>query len=1144
VNWNYRVSRQRLQIAGRESQLSALSSQRSGERSQITALKSFGLTKLGLAVLLLSAIVLGSAGALLHAAAPAHASKAGQTSTSKPNLSSISLPIFFEPNQGQTDPRVKFLARGSGYGLFLTADEAVLEIQSHVETRLAASQDGNQPAAVGHQPSTGGPQLEARSSKLEAQVSIIRMHLEGANPDAKIAGSEPLPGKSNYFIGNDPTKWRRNIPQYARVNYKAVYPGVDLVYYGNQGQLEYDFRVAPGADPSRIALKFDGASTRLEKGDLVLSTRAGDIRFHAPYVYQQDGGSRRTVDGRFRQLADNKIGFEIGAYDRSRELVIDPTLFYSTFIGGGGESNVRVAVNASSNIYLAGSTTSANFPLSITPPPIQSGLNGPKNLFIAILDPAATGAAQLLFATYLGGNGTDDATAVAVDTGGSIYVAGSTTSTDFPPTPNAFQTTAAENPSGKHGFLSKVSLRLGNYSLSYSTYLAGSGDDIVTGLAIDNSNNAFVTGTTTSTDVASQTVGFPATVNGFQTQSNGGASQFFASKINTNGNGFGSMLYSTYFGGGDPGVPLRTQGGGIAVDTSGSMYFTGSMNFQGVGSPIPFPLLNAQQGCLNEPGINSNCTNPAPNNLDAFVAKINPTLVDGASLVFSTFLGGNGDDFGLAVAIDSSNNPYVTGETFSNNWNAPTSPTPFQDHFAGNGDAFIAKLGALNSGKYPLAYFTYLGGAGEDIGNAIAVDSVQAAHVSGSTTSGNNDFPVVDPFQGYGGGRDAFVGLISTTGAAGNYLTWLGGNLPDEATGIALDANNATYVAGDTQSGDFPTKNPFQAQLNGTTDAFVSKVTALSQFAYVSDNGLTVSPSPADTGNQVTFTFTFVNNGPEAANNVIFSGTLFGTGAGQGFSFTSATASPGGSCPNPVNGLLTCNVGTVAANSDVTITIVLVPTVQTPQTTSLNIQNPSLSANGEGFVSPPCPQPCPLPVAVDDFAFSPAPSPTSQTVTAGGSTSYTISLSPTGTGGTYTHSISMSASISPANSTITTSFSTSPITISGGGPATTTFNVTTQPRPVGGSSLWRSGPVYAAWLPVGGLSLLGLGIGASRRRRRWIAGGLLGLIAGIVLLQGACGNSSSNAAQTGGTPAGTYTITIKGDSGSASHSALVQLIVN
>src|SRR5208282_332974 len=388
--------------------------------SGTTVTKTGQKTVNGMKAALLAAVVFGASGVILYLGTSvgnsAHAAKAAAQSTSasqsqlKPAAHSLSLPMFFEPNQGQTAPQVKFMARGAGYGLFLTADEAVLKLQQPVPApRTATSVPSPKPA------------------------SVIRMKLEGANPFAQVSGASPLPGKSNYFIGNDRSKWRQNIPQFGRVQYQAVYPGVDLVYYGDQGQLEYDFRVAPGSDPNQIALSFAGAEVHIDSensGDLVLSTANGDIRFHAPRVYQPGaranasgnvrGTEEKTVAGSFRQLADNKIGFAIGEYDHSGELVIDPVLSYSTYLGGGGESLVKIAVDTASNIYVAGSTTSADFPLSGSSspyiPPLQPCPGEPgvaagnckastaQNLFISKINPTQqAGYPQLVFSTYLGG---------------------------------------------------------------------------------------------------------------------------------------------------------------------------------------------------------------------------------------------------------------------------------------------------------------------------------------------------------------------------------------------------------------------------------------------------------------------------------------------------------------------------------------------------------------------------------------------------------------------------------------------------------------------------------------------------------------------------------------------------------------------
>jgi uncharacterized repeat protein (TIGR01451 family) len=1038
----------------------------------------FAFVALALIAVVGPALYLASAGRRTTASRP--------QASARPPVSSVSLPLFFEANQGQTDPRVKFMARGRGYGLFLTADEAVLELQG---------------SAVGRQPSAN---------------SVIRMRLAGANTISHVSGAQPLPGKSNYFIGNDPKKWRHNVPQFARVEYSDVYPGVDLAYYGHQGQLEYDFRVAPGADSSRIAMSFEGASAHLDSGDLVLSTGQGDIRFHAPSVYQPDGDKQLPVEGRFLQLADNRIGFEVGAYDRSRELVIDPVLSYSTYLGGTGvERLTHIAADSGLNMYVAGSTTSGDFPgVSGT---FQTSNHGADDIFIAKID--ATGS-TLVYATYLGGSQTELLAGVAVDSGFNVYVAGTTFSNDFPTSTNGFQTSA----SGIHGFLSKLDLNALN--LIYSTYLAGNGIDTVTGLAIDSGNNAFVTGNTTSTDAAT---GFPATTTGYQTSSLA-TTQFFASKINTAGSGATSMLYSTYFGGTSP-VGATAAGGGIALDASGNMYITGTTNFifdPAAATADPrtnFPILNAQQACLNQAPTVTACDINLTGHTDAFVAGINPNRPNGAGLLYSTYLGGSDNDTGLSIAVDSASSAHVTGETFSSDWSVHAN------NYFGGGDAFVAKITKPSGTNtiFPLTFFTFIGGSNEDIGRGIAVDAVQAAHVTGSTSSG--DLHTTNPVQGFGGVNDAFVALIPTGGAAGTYVTFLGGGGFDQGTGVALDPNresSPTFVAGETQSGNFPrSANPVQSGLSGSQDAFVSVIGSTSTFSYLPPPAVdpTVSPSPASVGNAVTFTFTFVNNGPDPASNVSFIGTY----ATSGVTFTSASSSPG-TCQNPASGKVTCSIGAVPTNTNATVTIVLTPTIGT---TSLSVA-PTLSANGGAF----------LPFAagtvqVNDFSIkNPPPAPSSVTITAGQSTSFVVTLTPIGA---FTSTISMSPGTLPTG--VTGTFTSPTITLNGAASQTTTLNIATTARPVVTGSLFHGGPLYATWLPVGGLGLLGLGVGAGVRRRRWLAGALLGLVAGIILLQPACGSSNSTPPATGGTPAGTYTINISASSGSDSHTASVTLIV-
>ena len=1089
----------------------------------------------------LMAAVLATAGVVFHFATAVHAAKASGPRPAVHKLLSstaLSLPLFFEPNQGQTAPQVKFLARGAGFGLFLTADEAVLQLQpSAVSTRHSAL------------------------SSQRASSSVIRMRLEGANSSARVSGASPLPGKSSYFIGNDPSKWHSDIPQFARVQYQAVYPGIDLVYYGDQGQLEYDFRVAPGAEPGQIALGFQGASAHIDSGDLLLSTDQGDVRFHAPRIYQQDGNMQKTITGSFRQIAENKIGFAIGDYDRSRELVIDPTLSYSTYLGGSGtESLVNVAVDPSGLIYVVGSTNSLDFPSSTkyypNNPPYQPTLEGKQNIFIAVINPilvppAYVDAQQLVYATYLGGSGFDYAAGVAVSTDtdqevkGSVdvYVAGSTTSTNFPTSGvfTAFQPGPPVQP-GLHGFVTRLNLGV-TTTLRYSTYLAGTNGngnatDTVTGLAIDGTGDAFVTGITTSTN--NQSNGFPANPNGYQTVPNA-PSQFFASKINTKGSGSQSMLYSTYFGGGNP-QSGQTQGGGIAVDASGDMYITGGTNFLGftAGSDVAFPLLNAQQSCLDEASKTTACTLSNPTALDAFAAKINPNATALSSLIYSTYLGGSGDDIGYGIAVDSSSNAYVTGSTNSGDWACASCVAGFQGAYAGVGganNAFIVKIGNLTNSTYPLTYFTYLGGSGADVGQAIQVDSVQAAHVVGSTTSPNLPL-TADALQPYGGEGDAFVALISTTlggsTAAGNYLTYLGGSRLDQGTGVAIDVYGATYVAGNTISPNFPlSANPYQGLLNGgSQDAFVSKIGAYSQLT-VANVSTSPSPNPVAAGTQVAFTFDVTNIGPDSASDVNFYAIVPTTGLAANPS--AKVTSGSGNCTAVQGTTILCNIPTLAVNA--------VGAVEVDVTPALNATNPTVSVSGSASANNgPMQGSSSQQVNVVDFGIS--ASPNSQTINAGDTATFMIIFAPTTSLG-YNAAITPSQTTSPSIVTAATpTFNPTTVTLSGSNPESTTLSIATVARPVTTGSLFRRGSFYAAWLPIGGLSLVGLGIGAGRKRRRWLVGAVLCLIAGAILLQLGCGSSSNSTTTPGGTAAGTYTITITGSGGSgASHNWPVSLVV-
>ena len=541
-----------------------------------------------------------AAGAALLSLAP-HPQKTSQASPSplsamaaKPSLGTKAkfsgyahLPLMFEPNQGQTAPEVRFIARGAGYGLFLTEREAVLSL------------------------SAGAAGKPTRSA--------VHMKLAGANERLAVEGSDPLPGKSNYFVGNDPSKWHRNVPQYARVRYAEVYPGVDLVYYGNQGNLEYDFQVAPGADPKKIQLTFEGTrDLKLADGDLVLATAAGDVRLEAPRVYQADGAVRKPVAGSFVLLAEDRVGFSVGAYDRSKTLIIDPALNYSSYLGGGGTERLpSIAVDSALDMYVAGTTNSTDFPVT-DGSTFKTGAT--SNIFVAKFDP--TGA-NLIFATYLGGTGADTSVGVAVDAALNVYLAGTTTSTDFPTSPSAFQGTP-KSPGLPHAFVTQLTM---SGALQYSTYLSGTGTDTASGMTLDNKGFVYVIGITNSTD-------FPlAPVAGTFQSTLQGAKAFFISKVAPTSTGANSLSFSTYFGGGFPTTGTVT-GGAIAVDNNANVsniYLTGGTTFlfTGQNSQTDFPIKNAYQSCLGTAPAPAPQTCPTSvTQSDAFIAKLSdPSLL-------------------------------------------------------------------------------------------------------------------------------------------------------------------------------------------------------------------------------------------------------------------------------------------------------------------------------------------------------------------------------------------------------------------------------------------------------------------------------------------------------------------------------------
>ncbi len=761
-----------------------------------------------------------------------------------PQLSYATLPLAFEANQGQTDERVNFLARGRGYTMFLTSTEAVLSMPQAPKEQAGQARIGLSAT------------LQTFFSALPSSQppTVLRMQLLGANANPQVAGLEEMPSKSNYFTSNDPRRWRTNVPNFAKIKYQAVYPGVDLVYYGNQRQLEYDFVVAPGADPQAIVLGFQGMDKLSvdTNGALVLSIAGGEVSLLQPRIYQETDGDKYSISGRYVLLDPDsqdsrsgiqKVSFAIDTYDRSKPLVIDPVLVYSTFMGGSsGEAGLTIAADNVGNTYVAGETSSSTFP---TANASQNELgNGfpSQDAFIAKFDPTG----QVVFSTYLGGSDSDTTTDLAIDGSGNAYIRGRTTSaSDFPLVNASFRSTdCAEN--GDCAFITKFNPQ---GQVVYSTFLGklvSSSLTIGRSLAVDYSGNAYVTGVTASPN-------FPV-VKAFQ-GALGGGEDAFVTKLDP----IGQAIYSTYLGAeeGDSGFD-------IATDGAGNAYVTGNTHSS------HFPLVNAAYGTHGDDGSLG----------DAFVTKFDST----GAVIYSTFLGGSGTDQTYSIAADSTGNAAVTGSTDSPNFPLLNA---FDDSFTSNCvfsrclEGFVTKFDPTGQ----IVFSTYLGGSKDDFGYSILEDNAGATYVIGYTQS--TDLPVINAFNvnntdggdlfvakfnligqtlyssyvggfgknpynfgfspaggfnlaldgsgnayitGYVGGTDALALKLDPSGQP-IYSTSVGGSDIDFGLAIAADNAGNAYITGVTQSVDFPTKNAFQSNLvccpssQGTAgDVFVVKI--------------------------------------------------------------------------------------------------------------------------------------------------------------------------------------------------------------------------------------------------------------------------------------------------------------------------------
>jgi sugar lactone lactonase YvrE len=802
----------------------------------------------------------------------------------------LSAPLSFEPNRGQANPAVRFISHGSGYSLALTDSAAVLALHHRTKRPL------RRPGAF--RLFDRGRRRDAARSK-SAETDVVRMELVGATPRHEVSGSHPLAGTTNYFIGNDPSKWQTKVPTYASVRYSGVYPGVDLVYYGNQRRLEYDFIVAPRADTKQIKLRFSGANgLRLDRsGNLRVIADEGDVVFQRPTVYQEKNGRHVPVDGRFTLLADQTVGFKVGSYDRGKALVIDPTLSYSTYLGGStDDAGTAIAVDSAGNIYVIGDTIDTDFPVTAGSFQTTNAMDN-EVAFVAKLN---TAGSALVYATYLGGSGNtehasgSDAFGIAVDGAGSAYICGESYSADFPVTPGAYQAVNKAYPNeAQNAFVSK--LNTDGTALVYSTYLGGSGLAIGTAtseffdgdsplrMTVDALGSAYIVGTAYSTD-------FPTSTGAYQVTNKAAAnlaSNAFVTKFNPSG----SLGYSTYLGGsgvspttvGDAGGEGAGEAGyGIAVVNTGAA--VGEAYVTGYTFSPDFPATGYQQ-------VNHGTANVAAN---VFVSGLNAS---GTGLVGSTYLGGtgrtigngnsdldatdNGDD-GIGLALDASNNAYVMGVTVSTDFPTTTGAYQTTNKAAANvaTNAFVSKLDPTLS---TLLYSTYVGGSGiaasdtdtigeGDFGTGIAIDAAGDAYITGATVS--PDFPVTgDAFQaGPLSARpidSGFFTELNPTGTALQYSTYMGGSGAGSFGGteesyfqgdffydITLDTAANAYLTGYAYSYDFPvTKNAFQRVNNagGTPggNAFIAKFGATAGVTFL-PTATTLSSTTV--GASITFT--------------------------------------------------------------------------------------------------------------------------------------------------------------------------------------------------------------------------------------------------------------------------------------------------
>jgi len=1099
----------------------------------------------------------------------------GQRSATTVALEYAKTPLAFEANFGQANPEAKFLSRGQGYEIFLTPKESVFVLKN--ASGAGASKD-----------------------QAQKNTSILRMKLIGANSAPVLTSEEQLQGKSNYLLGNKPENWHTNVPNYRKVREHQAYPGIDLVYYGTQGQLEYDFVVGAQRNPAAIRFSMEGADhlrTNAD-GDLLVGVGGGELKFHKPYAYQQNGSEKVAVAANYVAEGDT-VAFQLGNYDSSRALVIDPILSYSTYLGGSNIDGANaIAVASDNTAFIAGGTFSTDFPTAGTHP-LQPNHGGPddssKDAFVVKL--SANGS-TVLYATYLGGKNGDEAFGIAVDSFGNAYVTGTTSSPDFPVTFGALNTEcggdgqcgASFNSGGlivSNAFVSK--LNTAGSALVYSTFLGEYENVHGTAIAVDNNQVAYVTGQTEDNFVPSTTASTTASI------------PIAAAPTGAVENGGGTIATITTTGAN--GLQINQTVTIAAVTNPASMLvpsaFDGNYSVLSILSPTTFTVLNSSAAPGSSSGAGTVTPGPPPFPItfnavqlhygggatDAYVTAITPT---GNEALYSTYLGGSGEDVGYGVAVDASGDAYVTGLSYSPDF--PLSASAFQGANGGAGDAFFSKINTNSavSGAAGLLYSTLLGGAGLDQGNSIAVDASGNAYVAGVSNSlnlgtagayqTNCTAPSGNTCEG-----DAFVAKFnpSATGAASElYFTYVGGSLADSATGVAVDASGDAYITGSTVSTDYPTTaDAFQRTYGGgNADAFVTKLdpagATLLYSSYLGGtntdvaNGIAIdkatppgayiagqtcsqdfplsNPAQATPGGNCDAFISKVGLLEGIAINptglVFAPQTLGTTSQSQTITITSGVAAvnitsislAGTNSGDFAISANTCGA-TLAPNSQCAVSVNFTPSAAGNRTGQLSIvdnvsgQAPqSIVASLSGSTS-----------TVPDFSVT-TTTPTA-TVSAGQAATYTLQVTATNA---FSQPINLTCQGLPAGASC--AISPNPVTPSGSTAVPVTVTISTAVRnmlpPVFHINNYPRMGLYQYWLACLIAFLLMVALARNRQiaHRPVLAG--FGLMALLLIGAAGCGGGNSTGVPAG-TQAGTYTVTVVATSGSLSHNTTLTLQV-